>query len=266
MLVLSRHEKERVLFPNLGISVQVVRINRDKVKLGIDAPADVQVLREELVDLANDFEVPKAASITPEIKELFRSRLSTMANELCELHRQLEENQIDDVDPMIFRIYREIKSIEDDVAGFGQGGSKPRPQKRRALVVDDCHNESHLLAGFLRCRNFDVETRDNGKNAIDYLERHDTPDCVLLDMNMPRFDGRWTIRKIRENRKYHNLHVCAVSGMSSEEAGIEVGPLGVNRWFQKPLDPEAIATHIEKGCSAPKHLPQSVKPISLMRA
>lgn len=47
MLVLSRREKQRI---KLGkdITITVVRLAGDKVRLGIDAPADVVVLREEL--------------------------------------------------------------------------------------------------------------------------------------------------------------------------------------------------------------------------
>ena len=51
MLVLSRKENERLIFPSLGISIEVSQIRGNKVRLGIDAPADVPVLREELADL-----------------------------------------------------------------------------------------------------------------------------------------------------------------------------------------------------------------------
>jgi len=47
MLVLSRRETERIRLGD-SIVVTVVRVTGDKVRLGIDAPADVVVLREEL--------------------------------------------------------------------------------------------------------------------------------------------------------------------------------------------------------------------------
>jgi carbon storage regulator len=48
MLVLSRKEQERV---KLGdeITVTIVRVSGDKVRLGIEAPKDIRVLRDELV-------------------------------------------------------------------------------------------------------------------------------------------------------------------------------------------------------------------------
>ncbi len=47
MLVLSRREKERLRLGD-SIVVTVVRVSGDRVRLGIEAPADVLVLRDEL--------------------------------------------------------------------------------------------------------------------------------------------------------------------------------------------------------------------------
>jgi carbon storage regulator len=47
MLVLSRKENERIKLGD-SITVTVVRVTGDKVRLGIEAPANVLVLREEL--------------------------------------------------------------------------------------------------------------------------------------------------------------------------------------------------------------------------
>lgn len=47
MLVLSRKETERIRLGD-SIVVTVVRVAGDKVRLGIEAPADILVLREEL--------------------------------------------------------------------------------------------------------------------------------------------------------------------------------------------------------------------------
>jgi carbon storage regulator CsrA len=49
MLVLSRHLHERIVLPGLGITVQVVAISRGVVRLGIEAPPQVDIVREELL-------------------------------------------------------------------------------------------------------------------------------------------------------------------------------------------------------------------------
>lgn len=59
MLILSRKERERIKLGD-SIVVTVVRLSGDKVRLGIEAPADILVLREEL----EPFEKPTESAAT----------------------------------------------------------------------------------------------------------------------------------------------------------------------------------------------------------
>lgn len=61
MLVLSRREAERIRLGN-SIVVTVVRVCGDKVRLGIEAPADVLVLRDELEPHAKSIELEVATA------------------------------------------------------------------------------------------------------------------------------------------------------------------------------------------------------------
>jgi carbon storage regulator CsrA len=49
MLVLTRRPTEKVLLPAVGLTIQVVAVKPGVVRLGIDAPPAVAILREELV-------------------------------------------------------------------------------------------------------------------------------------------------------------------------------------------------------------------------
>ena len=48
MLVLSRKVKDRIVFPELGISIEVKEIRGKQVRVGIEAPDDIKILRGEL--------------------------------------------------------------------------------------------------------------------------------------------------------------------------------------------------------------------------
>ena len=56
MLVLSRKVNETVEFPELGITVEVVRVKGNTVRLGIKAPNSVRILRGEPVEIVSEFE------------------------------------------------------------------------------------------------------------------------------------------------------------------------------------------------------------------
>ena len=66
MLVLSRRKQETIVFPDLGISVEVIRVNGNQVRLGIKAPDSIRILRGELEQTVTDFEKPAiAGAIVP---------------------------------------------------------------------------------------------------------------------------------------------------------------------------------------------------------
>ena len=48
MLVLSRRQDDKIVFPNLGITVEILKIAGRSVRMGVEAPSDVRVLRHEL--------------------------------------------------------------------------------------------------------------------------------------------------------------------------------------------------------------------------
>jgi len=56
MLVLSRKTNETIEFPELGISIDVIKVKGGTVRLGIKAPESIRILRGELLETVMDFE------------------------------------------------------------------------------------------------------------------------------------------------------------------------------------------------------------------
>jgi carbon storage regulator CsrA len=244
MLVLSRGPNDKVIFPTLGITVEILRVAGSKVKLGIEAPAEVPVHRHEVQERieakgesADILKLP-GATTGARMSHTLRNRLNTAALGLHMLHRKLESGDLSDAETAIFKIFNELKGIETELGG----PAKPAPDpitRHRALVVEDDANERELLAGYLRMSGFEVDTAADGLQAMVRLTQR-PPDVVLLDMRMPRFDGRKTVSAIRSNPDYRGLKLFAVSGSEPEDMNITLGPHGVDRWFSKPVDPKSL--------------------------
>ena len=76
MLVLSRRERERIRVGD-SIVVTVVRVTGDRVRLGIDAPADVPVLRDELKPHATRGGPDPSAELIPSLDPIARPDRTT---------------------------------------------------------------------------------------------------------------------------------------------------------------------------------------------
>src|SRR3954468_7207215 len=103
MLVLSRGRNDKVVFPTLGISVEILRVAGNKVRLGIDAPQEVPVHRHEVSERIEargenqtvKFPVPRK-SAAARLNHAMRNRLNAAALGLHLLHRNIEIGELSD--------------------------------------------------------------------------------------------------------------------------------------------------------------------------
>ncbi len=235
MLVLSRKPQEKIVFPNLGIVLEIIRVAGGKVRIGVDAPADIPVLRGEIASRDTSLSATDAPGKSREHE--LRNRLYAARLGLKLLEKQLAAGMIVEAEATLAKALGIFKQLDCELASKNSG--EVAAAGRRALIVEDDPNEAELLSGILRMSGYYVTTASDGLEALKLLEK-DLPDFVLLDMNMPRCDGRSALHAIRSNPALRDLPIYAVSGSSQREVGVTVGADGVNRWFQKPLDPEVL--------------------------
>jgi CheY-like chemotaxis protein len=170
-----------------------------------------------------------------------RNRLNTATLALHVVETQLQAGLVSNAQNTLqcaVQILESMGQSENEVADE-LADDAPRGDIE-ALIVEDDPVEESLLTSFLRLRGFRVETVRDGYEALEYLASHPRPDFILMDMRMPRLGGPATISAIRGNPQLRDLRIFAVTGLSPEEAGVPTGPEGVDRWFQKPLNPSRI--------------------------
>jgi carbon storage regulator CsrA len=249
MLVLSRGPKDKIVFPNLGVSVEILRVSGNRVRVGVDAPKDVRVLRHEIAGSLNaELNQEADQAHGPKLSHRLRNRLNVAHVALGLAEKQLNAGLSDEALATLHRAIREFDTIDGELHPADGAATAPAPKslQPRALLVEDDVNESELLAGFLRLSGFVVDTAGDGLQAMVQLARHDRPDVVLLDMHMPRMNGAKTVGSIRRNPDYRHVRLYAVSGSTPSEVNVEVGPQGVDRWFQKPIKPQELVDCLQQ--------------------
>jgi carbon storage regulator CsrA len=254
MLVLSRKPNERIVFPAINTSVQIVSIKSGVVRVGIDAPHNVAVFREELLPAEGITALALPRNLR-ELRHAIRNRLNAGGIGLALLRRQIENGRYDECEATLRTLEREFHAMQEKVAELTtppKPAAQPPARSRKALVVEDDTNERELLAGFLRMAGLDVVTAGDGADALDYLRTEGRPDIVLLDLMLPHTDGITTAKEIRRDPANEGLKIFAVTGHSADRFGPDgLRGAGIDRWFQKPLNPEALLRDLNQDLNQP---------------
>lgn len=263
MLVLSRGENDRIVFPALGISVEVLKVKGARASLGIDAPKSVRVVRHELLDNEEVVGVASNSDETDRIRHEFRNHINRAT---LKLQLAAKLFSIGDVSQGLANMtagIADLSAISEE--SFGTSPSKdmtlaeakstfdvgaPKTGKR-VLLVDDDDNERQLMASYLGRCGMEVDQASDGLKALYSLSNRRQPDVVLLDMNMPNLNGRETVKRIRQCSQHPNVPVFAVTAESLDQSGVPIGDDGVTAWFQKPVQVDEIVDAIEHRVAQP---------------
>ncbi len=104
----------------------------------------------------------------------------------------------------------------------------------RLLIVDDDPALVRLITLLLRVEDYDVVGVRSGQEGLDEIAR-DTPDLIVLDLMMPRMDGREFYHKARASGYEGPIIVC--SAFNPQQAQTELGAEGA---IEKPFETDVL--------------------------
>jgi DNA-binding response OmpR family regulator len=108
----------------------------------------------------------------------------------------------------------------------------------RVVVVDDLVDAAETLADLLRLDGCEVRTAGDGCAAME-LVRDFVPDCVLLDVDMPRMDGSELARQVRELHG-NSIVLIAITGWDPADQRVATAFERVDHYLSKPINPETL--------------------------
>ncbi len=112
------------------------------------------------------------------------------------------------------------------------------------LLVEDNFADAQLMKIAFQQGHFSANLHivGDGEQALAFLKQEDRyggtalPDLVLLDLNLPRMDGRTLLRRIRSLPQFENLKLVVLSSSRLETDIREVKNLNAQAYLVKPLD------------------------------
>ncbi|MDA1330050.1 MAG: response regulator [Chloroflexi bacterium] len=119
------------------------------------------------------------------------------------------------------------------------------------LIADDDRDDRLIAQEALdeaRLAN-SVRFVENGEQLLDYLksrgkftdkEKFPRPGLILLDLNMPKKDGREALAEIKNDPEIRNIPVVVLTTSKANEDVLKTYELGVNSFITKPVTFEAL--------------------------
>ena len=243
MLVLSRRIDDAIVFPDLGISIEILQQKGNSIRVGIDAPIEVRVLRGELLD-SNQKRGAKYR-LTGESEHEVRNKLNSL-NIASAFARQLIERG--EYTLAANKLYDALVEIEGGEENANRSIDVPNPDSSSlsALLVEDVENEREMLAGFLRLHGIQVSSVADAESAVSHLQNNPHPDFMMVDIGLPGISGAELISDVRSNSAYDGIKLFTISGQTPDEAKLNPSANRISKWFQKPLTPSHLISEIEQ--------------------
>ena len=111
---------------------------------------------------------------------------------------------------------------------------------KKVLVVDDDSRNSYALSKALKDAGMKVVVADNGKSAIEKLEKEKDIDIVLMDVMMPIMNGYEATTEIRKYSIYKDLPIISLTAKAMPEDKAKSLEAGANDYLTKPVNIEKL--------------------------
>lgn len=149
--------------------------------------------------------------------------------------------------------YSQTRLLKEMTFLLGETSATPPPQKtsstektiaitydtlkdKTILLVDDDVRNLYAMTRKLEQHHIKTLMAANGVKALESLEKSQPIDCVIMDVMMPVMDGYEAIRRLRENPRWVDLPVIALTAKAMDDDRRQAMAAGANDYLAKPVD------------------------------
>jgi DNA-binding NarL/FixJ family response regulator len=119
-----------------------------------------------------------------------------------------------------------------------------KTESNQLLLIDDDPNLILLVKDYLEFRGYQVTTAENGREALEILEKS-LPDLIICDVMMPEMDGYAFVEKVRQNNRTNWIPVMFLSAKGQSQDKVKGLNTGADVYMVKPFEPEELVAQVE---------------------
>lgn len=118
------------------------------------------------------------------------------------------------------------------------------PSPVRILVVDDDPGDVLMIEEALEDSDVEkvIDVVNDGQEAMEFLRREGRhteahrPDVILLDLNMPRMDGRQVLGEVKQDEDLRTIPIVVLTTSNADTDIVGSYTLQANAYVTKPID------------------------------
>jgi len=115
----------------------------------------------------------------------------------------------------------------------------------RILVIEDNALNLKLVRDVLEHAGYDVAAAATGELGVASAAT-ETPDLVLLDLQLPGIDGHETLRRLRDGVLPDGVPVVAVTALAMAEDRDRARSAGFDGYLEKPISPRSLPGQVQR--------------------
>ncbi len=116
--------------------------------------------------------------------------------------------------------------------------------KKTLLALDDEISILKILDFYFN-KNYNVVAKQNGKEALEWMQQGVIPDVIIADVNMPEINGLEFIKQIRSSGFFKDVPLIMLSGNEGTTDKIKCLKAGADDYLIKPFNPEELEARID---------------------
>ena len=116
--------------------------------------------------------------------------------------------------------------------------------KKKILIVDD-KTEFRRLTKKKITKNYEVESAENGVDALSLLQNGYMPDLIVTDLMMPVLGGKDLVEQLKNSGVFNNIPIIVLSSIDKSDEKIKLINMGASDYLEKPYNPAELLARIE---------------------
>jgi two-component system cell cycle response regulator DivK len=114
---------------------------------------------------------------------------------------------------------------------------------KRVLIVEDQEDNRRIIRDLLRYAGYQTDEATTGEDAIEHINAQ-TPDLILMDVQLPGLDGYATTRRIKADPALRQVPVIAVTSFAFAGDDLKAREAGCDDYITKPYSPRKLLQKI----------------------